>query len=214
MLKKTAPTRSSGIATPLALILIAVVPIVVVALVLIPFYISGYNKAVRFEKAAEEAWANVDVQLQRRLDLIPNLVESVRGYASHERELFESIAAARTKYFQTESVAGKIEASNGLSGLLSRLLVLRETYPDLKANQNFLALQDQLEGTENRIAVARTRYNAAVTRLNTYAREFAGSFFAKRAGVESMPLFEATAQAQEEVPAVDFSTRAPEPAAK
>jgi LemA protein len=168
-------------------------------------YVRGYNRAVRLEQAAKEAWANVDVQLQRRLDLIPNLVETVKGYASQEKEIFENIAQARTKYFQSNSVDQKIDASNQLSGLLSRLLVLRETYPELKSNQNFLSLQDQLEGTENRISVARTRYNEAANVLNTYAKELFGSWFARKAGVAPQPLFETTEQARTGPPKVEFS---------
>jgi LemA protein len=173
-------------------------------------YVRGYNRAVGLEQATQEAWANVDVQLQRRLDLVPNLVETVKGYAGQEKEIFENLAQARTKYFQANTVGEKIDASNQLSGLLSRLLVLRETYPELKSNQNFLALQDQLEGTENRISVARTRYNEAARMLNTYVRELFGSWFAKRAGVEPKPLFETTDQARTGPPKVDFSTR-PQP---
>jgi LemA protein len=151
----------------------------------------------------------VDTQLQRRLDLVPNLVATVKGYAAQEKELFENIAKSREKYFQAGNVGQKIEASNQLSGFLSRLLVLQERYPDLKANQNFLTLQDQLEGTENRIAVARTRYNEAVRTLNTYERELFGAYFTKKAGVEPREYFEATEQAQTDVPEVDFT--APEP---
>ena len=168
------------------------------------WYISGYNRAVGLDEGAKTAWSNVDTSLQRRLDLIPNLIETVKGYASHEKELFESLAKSREKYFQADTRAGKIEASNELSGFLSRLLVLREAYPDLKANQNFLALQDQLEGTENRIAVARTRYNEAAKQLNSYSREFFGSFFCRRAGVEKTEYFEASEKAKTEVPKVQF----------
>jgi len=171
-------------------------------------YVRGYNRAVRLEQAAKEAWANVDVQLQRRLDLIPNLVETVKGYAGQEKEIFENIAQARTKYFQSDSVGQKIDASNQLSGLLSRLLVLRETYPELKSNQNFLSLQDQLEGTENRISVARTRYNEAVAALNTYVRGFLGSWFARKAGVEPQALFQTTDLARAGPPKVEFSPSA------
>ncbi len=168
------------------------------------WYISGYNRAVGFDEGAKTAWSNVDTTLQRRLDLIPNLIETVKGYASHEKELFENLAKSREKYFQADSRAGKIQASNELSGFLSRLLVLREAYPDLKANQNFLALQDQLEGTENRIAVARTRYNEAAKLLNSYTREFFGSFFCGKAGVEKTEYFEASEKAKTEVPKVQF----------
>ena len=168
------------------------------------WYISGYNRAVSLDEGSKTAWSNVDTSLQRRLDLIPNLIETVKGYASHEKELFENLAKSREKYFQADTRAGKIEASNELSGFLSRLLVLREAYPDLKANQNFLALQDQLEGTENRIAVARTRYNEAAKLLNSYTREFFGSFFCGKAGVEKTEYFEASEKAKTEVPKVQF----------
>lgn len=210
--------KQSGRAGSLiAMIILGILGVVLfLGIALFGWYKAGYNRAVRFEQGVEEAWANVDTQLQRRLDLVPNLVETVKGYASQEKEIFENIAQARTKYFQADTVAGKIEASNNLSGFLSRLLMLRETYPELKSNQNFLALQDQLEGTENRIAVARTRYNQAARELNTYTRELFGSFFTKRAGVEAKPYFEATERAKTEVPQVDFSKpqKAPEPSAQ
>jgi LemA protein len=189
----------------IALVVILVV-ILLFGLGIFRWYISGYNKAIRLDEAAKTAWSNVDAALQRRLDLVPNLVETVKGYAEHEKELFENIANSRVKYFQAGSVAGKIEASNELSGFLSRLLFLSEAYPELKANQNFLALQDQLEGTENRIAVARNRYNEAAKLLNAYTREFFGSFFCNRAKVESMDYFEASEKAKTEVPKVDFNS--------
>lgn len=168
------------------------------------WYIGGYNKAVNLEQGAEKAWADIDTTLQRRLDLVPNLVETVKGYATHEKELFENIAKSREKYFQAGSRAGKIEATNELSGFLSRLLMLQENYPQLKANENFRDLQVALEGTENRINVARTRYNEAAKQLNTFYRQFFGSFFCKRAGVEKVEYFEASEQAKTEVPKVEF----------
>jgi LemA protein len=180
-----------------AAILLTLAVIVVAGLALFAWYISGYNKAVALSQGAKEAWSNVDTALQRRLDLVPNLVETVKGYAKHEKEIFENIAAARTKYFQADTPAAKMAAANDLSGLLSRLLLLKEAYPELKANQNFLALQDQLEGTENRINVARTRYNEAAKALNTYAKEFFGSFFCRRAGVQPVEYFEASPAAAE-----------------
>lgn len=185
-------------------LVIILVAILLLGLGIFRWYISGYNRAVSLEQDAEKAWANIDAALQRRLDLVPNLVATVQGYAKHEKELFENIAKSREKYFQADSRAGKIEASNELSGFLSRLLLLREAYPELKANQNFLALQDQLEGTENRISVARTRYNEAAKNLNSYSRQFFGSFFCRRAGVEPVEYFEATEQAKTEVPKVKF----------
>jgi LemA protein len=168
------------------------------------WYIGGYNRAVNLEQGAEKAWADIDAALQRRLDLIPNLIETVKGYAGHEKELFENIAKSREKYFQAGNRAGKIEATNELSGFLSRLLMLQENYPQLKANENFRDLQVALEGTENRINVARTRYNEAAKQLNSYHRQFFGAFFCKKAGVEPVAYFEASEQAKTEVPKVEF----------
>ena len=185
-------------------LIVILVVLLLVGLAVFSWYINGYNRAVNLEKATERAWADIDAALQRRLDLVPNLVSTVKGYATHEKELFENIAKSREKYFQADNRAGQIEASNELSGFLSRLLMLQENYPELKANQNFLALQDQLEGTENRINVARTRYNQAAEALNAYAKQFFGSFFCRRAGVKPVEYFEATQQAKTEVPEVNF----------
>ena len=186
-------------------VLVAIlIVILLIGLGVFRWYISGYNKAVNLEEGAEKAWSDIDSALQRRLDLVPNLVSTVKGYAEHEKELFENIAKSRENYFQAGNRAGKIEASNQLSGFLSRLLMLQERYPDLKANQNFLDLQVALEGTENRINVARTRYNEAAKILNSYTRQFFGSFFCRKAGVEPVDYFEATEQAKSEVPKVEF----------
>jgi LemA protein len=198
--------RSGKGVLAVVLVLVAIVVVVVlVGLLGLGWYIRGHDRAVGLDEAVTTAWANVDSALQRRMDLIPNLVETVKGYAEHERELFESIAEARTKYFQADRPEGKIEAYNSMSGLLSRLLLLQERYPELKANQNFLALQDSLEGTENRINVERIRYNEAVKTLNTYSREVFGSFFCRMAGVERRQPFEAAPEARE-APRVDFGT--------
>jgi len=182
-----------------------IVLIVVVALLLIGFLwvLSGYNKAIRLDEAVRERWAQVENVLVRRFDLIPNLVETVKGYASHEKELFEHIADARTRYFNAGSIAQKAQAASQLQGFVSRLLFLSERYPELKANQNFLKLQDQLEGTENRIAVERKRYNEAVRAVNTYARSFFGRFFCNMAGVGKAEYFEATEE-QKAAPKVKF----------
>jgi len=186
-------------------VLIAIlIVILLIALGVFRWYVSGHNKAVNFEQGAEKGWADIDAALQRRLDLVPNLVSTVKGYTEHEKELFENIAKSREKYFQSGNRADKIEASNELTGFLSRLLMLQENYPELKASENFRDLQTQLEGTENRIAVARTRYNEAAKLLNSYTRQFFGSFFCKRAGVEKVDYFEATEQAKSEVPKVEF----------
>jgi LemA protein len=186
-------------------VLIAVVVVLLlVGLIGFGWYVSGYNKAVNLQQATEKAWADIDAALQRRLDLIPNLVNTVKGYATHEKELFENIAKSREKYFQSGSREGKIEASNQLTGFLSRLLMLQENYPQLKANENFRDLQVALEGTENRINVARVRYNEAARLLNSYTKQLFGSYFCKAAGVKPVPYFEATKQAKTEVPKVQF----------
>ena len=207
--------RYAGRAGLLVGIVIAIIAIVGVLVLLAvglgSIYIGGYNRAIRLDEAANAAWGNVDTELQRRFDLVDNLVATVKGYATQEQQIFTTVAEARTKYFQanqTGSVEGKIQASNELSGVLSRLLVLQEAYPQLKSNQNFLTLQDQLEGMENRIAVARTRYNEAVRQLNTYVKSFWGSIFASRAGVKTRPPFVAATGA-ETAPKVDFSTKPP-----
>lgn len=165
--------------------------------------INGYNNVIAMDENVKGKWAQVENQLKRRYDLIPNLIETVKGYAAHEKELFKHIADARTKYFQANSVKEKIQASNQLEGVLSRLLLLREAYPNLKANESFLKLQDSLEGTENRIAVERKRYNEAVQLLNTYRRTFFGRFFASLAGVSSAEYYEIP-EAEKEVPKVKF----------
>jgi LemA protein len=165
--------------------------------------ISGYNSAVKMDEDIKGQWAQVENQLKRRYDLIPNLIETVKGYASHEKELFQYIADARTKYFQAGTIKDKIEASTQLEGVLSRLLLLREAYPQLKANQSFLKLQDSLEGTENRIAVERKRYNDTVKLLNTFRRTVFGRFFASLANVEAASYYEVP-EAEQAVPEVKF----------
>jgi len=177
--------------------------ILLIALMTFSWIKNGYDRVIAMDENVKASWAQVENQLKRRYDLIPNLVETVKGYAKHERELFEHIADARTRYFQAGSVREKIEASQGLERALSRLLLLQERYPQLRANENFLKLQDSLEGTENRIAVERKRYNDAVRELNTYIRTFFGRFFALLAGVGPAEYYEIP-EAEEEVPQVRF----------
>lgn len=184
-----------------ALIVVAVLAVLVIGL--FGWVIGGYNRVVAMDENVKGSWAQVENQLKRRYDLIPNLVETVKGYASHEKELFENIAEARTKYFRQETIGGRIEASQGLERALSRLLLLREQYPQLKANENFLKLQDSLEGTENRIAVERKRYNDSVQLLNTYVRTFYGRLFAALAGVEKADYYELP-EGEAETPKVRF----------
>jgi LemA protein len=155
------------------------------------------------DEQVKSQWAQVENQLKRRYDLIPNLIETVKGYAKHEKELFENIANARTKYFQANTVKDKIQASQQLEGVLSRLLMLQESFPQLKANESFLKLQDSLEGTENRIAVERKRYNDDVRTLNTYRRSVFGRFIAAFANVGEAQYYEIP-QAEKETPKVKF----------
>jgi LemA protein len=183
--------------------------IVVGILLLMGFFtfswgVRQYNGVIAMDEAIKASWAQVENQLKRRYDLIPNLIETVKGYASHEKELFENIAQARTQYFQAKSVGEKMQASGQLEGVLSRLLLLREAYPELKANQSFLKLQDSLEGTENRIAVERKRYNDSVRVLNTYIRTLFGRFFAGLTGVSAAEYYEIP-EGEAETPRVDFS---------
>ena len=190
---------SKGIKT----LLIVIGVIVVIGIIIISWGIGNYNRAVTMDERVDSQWAQVENQLKRRYDLIPNLVETVKGYASHEKELFENIARMRTLYFQAKTVGQKIKASQGLEGVLSRLLLLKEAYPQLKANESFLKLQDSLEGTENRIAVERKRYNDAVRAVNTYRRTVFGRFFAAMAGVEEGEYYEPP-EAEKALPKVKF----------
>ncbi len=180
--------------------------VVVIGLVLGSCGVGGYNKAVKLQETVKSSWAQIDNVLQRRYDLIPNLVETVKGYASHEKEIFTDIANARTKYFQAGNQPEKVEAANGLERALSRLLVLNEKYPELKAQASFLDLQTQLEGTENRIAVERMRYNEAVQELNTYCRGLVSGMYCRWAKVKPAEYFEIP-EAAKQVPKVDFSKK-------
>jgi len=187
----------------LKIILITLGAILLIGVMAFGKIVTGYNNVIAMDENVKGKWAQVENQLKRRYDLIPNLMETVKGYAKHEKELFESIAEARTKYFQAKDVNSKIGASNRLEGALSRLLLLQERYPVLKANESFLKLQDSLEGTENRIAVERKRYNESVQMLNTYIRTFFGRFYAMFAGVSKADYFEVP-ETEQEVPKVKF----------
>jgi len=187
----------------LKIVLVLIAAVVVIAGVGIMWGIGQYNKVVSMDEQVKSQWAQVENQLKRRYDLIPNLMETVKGYAKHEKTLFENIANARTKYFQANTVKDKIQSSQQLEGFLSRLLMLQEAFPQLKANENFLKFQDSLEGTENRIAVERKRYNDNVKELNTYRRTVFGGFFASLAKVGEAQYYEVP-QAEKAVPKVKF----------
>ncbi len=151
---------------------------------------SGYNQAMTLDEGVKNQWAQVENQLQRRFELIPNLIETVKGVAKQEEKIYLGVANARKAYFQAGSVREKARAAGGFESALSRLLVLREAYPQLKSNESFLKFQDQLEGTENRLAVERKRYNDAARAVNTFSRKFPGQFYASLAGIERAEYFE------------------------
>ena len=183
------------------LIILVVVGILVVAVG--GYLIKGYNRVIALNESVSEAWGQVETQLQRRYDLVPNLVETVKGYATHEREVLTQVTEARARVGSAQTIPDKIAANNSLTSALGRLLVVVENYPDLKASQNFLNLQDELAGTENRIAVARRRYNIAAREMNTYIKGIPGVLFARIAGVDDAEYFEAPKEAQE-APKVKF----------
>jgi len=164
----------------------------------------GYNTLVNLREAIDGAWAQVENQLQRRNDLIPNLVEVTKGYATHEKEIFESVANARARLLQAGTRDEKIDAATQLQGALGRLLAIAEQYPDLKANAQFAKLSDELAGTENRIAVERMRYNDAVRSYNATQKSFPTVLWASFAGFTPQKYFEAAPGAKE-VPKVDFT---------
>lgn len=185
-------------------LLIGIGIVVLLALVLILPGCGVYNRLVELEEGVDTAWAQVETVLQRRYDLIPNLVNTVKGYAEHEREVFEEVTRLRSQWGAARSVESKVEAAAGLERALGRLLLVAERYPELKANQNFLALQDELAGTENRISVERRRYNEAVRRYNTAVRRFPANFYAGIFGFQRKDAyFEASPEAQE-APTVEF----------
>jgi LemA protein len=161
---------------------------IVVVLVLAGVWI--YNRLVTLRTRVDNGWSQIDVQLRRRADLIPNLVETVKGYATHERELFEQVTEARARSLGATGVTDQADAENQVTAGVRQLLAVVESYPDLKANQNFLALQEELIGTESKIAYARQFYNDQVLRLNTLIQSFPSSIVARSFGFEERPFFE------------------------
>jgi len=187
------------------LLLVVGIPLLLV-LIVGGSYISSRNEMVRKNETVKQTWSQVDVVLQRRVDLIPNLVATVKGYAQQEQKVFGDIANARAGLLNARTPAAKIAANGQLDGALGRLLAIAENYPTLKSNQNFLALQDELAGTENRIAVERRRYNEAIQDYNTYIGLFPNNIFAGWAGFQRNNDYFAASGAAREVPKVDFST--------
>ncbi len=186
--------------------------IIIAVIILFRLFVSPYNNMVRMEEGVTSQWAQVENVYQRRADLIPNLVKTVKGYATHEKETLTQVIEARSRATQVTINPEKLtpqalqqfqEAQGGISSALSRLMVVVERYPDLKANQNFLELQAQLEGSENRIAVERNKFNEAAQRYNAYIRSFPNNIVASLFNFEKKPYFEADKGA-EKAPEVKF----------
>ena len=189
-----------------------IISIIVIVFVLYRFFAGFYNTAITYQENAKTAWSKVESAYQRRADLIPNLVNTVKGYAAHEKETLEAVIKARAAATQTkidpsnitpEQLAKFQQAQQGLSGALSRLLVTVEKYPDLKADKHFLELQSQLEGTENRIKVERDRFNDAVNKYNIHIKRFPGNLLAGMFGFKEMARFQSEKGA-EKAPKVEF----------
>ncbi|MBR2185716.1 MAG: LemA family protein [Lachnospiraceae bacterium] len=180
--------------------LLAVVGIIVV---LIIFFVGGYNSLVSKQTAVEEQAANIDTQLQRRADLIPNLVKTVKSFAEHETAVFDEVNKAREKLMSAGTMAEKSEANEEVTGALNKLIAIAESYPELKSDTVYVDLMDELAGTENRISYARQNYNAAAASYNKAIRMFPGALFAGMFGFEKAELFEA-AEGAEKVPDVDL----------
>ena len=194
--------------------LIALIVVLVCVLGVFSFYKNTYNSLVSMDEEVSASWAEVQNQYQRRLDLIPNLVSTVKGYAKHESDVFTQVSEARSKAGGQINVSDEIlndpeafaryqQVQDNLGASLQRLLMVTEQYPELKADQNFMALQDQLEGTENRITVARNRFNSTAKSFNTKVRQFPTNIIANMSGFEKRPYFSASAEAQS-APKVEF----------
>ena len=196
--------------------LIAVIAIIIIGgligLVFFGQYVSVRNTLVTKNEAVKAAWSQVDIVLQRRADLIPNLVETVKGYAQQEVTVFGDIAKARSALLSAGTPQEKIAANGQLDGAIGRLLLVVENYPQLKSNENFLRLQDELAGTENRIAVERKRYNDALQDYNTYVLQFPNSVYAGFAGFKQNPAYFQASEASRATPKVDFGTKPAAPA--
>jgi LemA protein len=186
-----------------------IVVLVIVALIVGGSYVSHRNQMVTLNETVKSNWAQVDVVLQRRADLIPNLVETVKGFAAHEETVFGDIAKARSALMGAQTPQDKIAANGQLDGALSRLLLIVENYPQLKSNENFLRLQDELAGTENRIAVERKRYNDSIQAYNTYIGLFPNNIYAGWAGFKRNDAYFQAPEASREAPKVQFPAAKP-----
>jgi LemA protein len=201
------PVRSRvAVATIPTVLILWIVLGVLVLLVL--WFIYAFNRFVRLRNRVDNSWSQIDVQLRRRYDLIPNLIEAVKGYAAHERGLFEEVTRARAQAQQAEGVQDQAQAENQVTRGVRQLLAVAENYPQLKANQNFLALQEELTGTESKIAYSRQFYNDQVMELNTKIQAFPSSLVARVVGVQERHFFEIDEPATHAV-SVDFQQQGP-----
>ena len=189
-----------------------IVILLILAFIFGSMYVSRRNEMVTKREAVNAAWSQVDVVLQRRADLIPNLVQTVKGYAVQEQTVFGDIAAARAALIGAKTPADKIAANNQLDGALSRLLVIVENYPQLKSNENFMRLQDELAGTENRIAVERKRYNDTLQDYNTYIGLFPNNIVASLSGFTRNDAYFKAEEGARQAPKVNFNAPAPQAA--
>ena len=186
-------------------IALGVVGVLVLAVLMVfASYVSAKNQMVANDQAVKAAWSEVDVQLERRADLIPNLVETVKGFTKEENSVFAEIANARAGMLNAQTPQSKIAANGQLDGALGRLLLLTENYPQLRSSEQFMRLQDELSGTENRISVARKRYNDAIQEYNTFILQFPNSIWAGMAGFQKNDAYFAASEAAKTVPNVKF----------
>lgn len=178
---------------------------IAIIVLIILFFVSIYNALIRLRNQVKNAWAQIDVQLKRRHDLIPNLIETVKGYMTHERQIMENITKYRSQAMNAQTVGEKAQAESLLSGALGQLRVQVENYPDLKANRNFLALQEELTATENKISFARQNYNDQVMMFNNKIQMFPSNIVAGMFNFKEEEFFELKDQAEKEVPKVSFN---------
>ncbi|MCK5112772.1 MAG: LemA family protein [Thermoplasmatales archaeon] len=177
--------------------------IIIIVVLFIAIYVGYYNRIIRLENRIDNSWAQIDVQLRRRAELIPNLMETVKGYMKHEKEVLENVTKARTSLMNAKTPQENVDADNMLTGALKTLFAVSENYPDLKANQNFLNLQDELTNTENKIAYSRQHYNDSILVFNNIIETWPGKFFAARMSKKTREMLQIP-EASKELPKVKF----------
>jgi LemA protein len=185
------------------LLWIGLILVIIIVVLFIAIYVGYYNRIIRLENRIDNSWAQIDVQLRRRAELIPNLMETVKGYMKHEKEVLENVTKARTSLMNAKTPQENVDADNMLTGALKTLFAVSENYPDLKANQNFLNLQDELTNTENKIAYSRQHYNDSILVFNNIIETWPGKFFAARMSKKTREMLQIPETARE-LPKVKF----------